>query len=128
MCTCMCAICTGGMFPGTFLKISDIGFENSWEDYSGAYGPSMVTKLGCAITITGMVKNGVAISIIFTLPLGYRPSYKLIFTCMTNGGVIARVNVYANGAVQLHIGDSAWVALNGITLFANGCGGVSFPT
>lgn len=58
--------------------------------------------------------------VIFTLPAGYRPSTssRLVFTALNNDA-ICRVDVHANGNVQVITGSTGWISLEGIRFRAD---------
>lgn len=91
---------------------------NSWVDYGGTFAPSGYRKLPSGeVLLRGLIKNGTgtAGTVLCTLPVGYRPSYQLIFNCISSGNVVARVDVNTNGDVTIqYISSTAWLSLNGM--------------
>jgi prepilin-type N-terminal cleavage/methylation domain-containing protein len=108
--------------------------QNSWLDYSPPYTSAAYTKTsGGVIVLKGMVRSGSGV--IATLPAGYRPAMALMFENSTNsaGG---RLDVRADGTVNMAVGSNAWFSLDGIAFmpasttftaatFANGWGNYS---
>lgn len=96
-------------------------YNTGWADYAGSYLGARYTKSASGIiSITGMVKRTSGSDpIIFTLPVGYRPSNSLLFITAGSGG-IGRVDVYSNGTVQWlasvsgTVNTTDWVSLAGI--------------
>lgn len=72
------------------------------------------------VHLRGTVQNVVNAvgSVIYTLPDGYRPNAREIFT-VWNGSSLGRVDVNASGQVILVQGINNWVSLNGISFRAN---------
>ena len=71
------------------------------------------------VHIRGLIRNGATSSgtIIFTLPVGYRPSYREIFTVNIDGGS-GRIDVLADGSVMLQIASAGYTSLSGISFLA----------
>ena len=71
------------------------------------------------VHIRGLIRNGDISSgkIIFTLPVGYRPSYREIFTVNIDGGS-GRIDVLADGSVMLQIASAGYTSLSGISFLA----------
>jgi hypothetical protein len=96
-------------------------FQNSWVNYAvGSFLAAGFYKDPWGrVHLQGLVANGAApISTIFTLPGGYRPQYGTLFVAYANG--LGRVDVGANGAVQLVNGSTAFVQLDGLSFRAYG--------
>ena len=54
---------------------SEPAFQNSWSDYGSPWGSPRFRKGPDGIVhMDGLVKGGTAGSVMFTLPVGYRPS------------------------------------------------------
>ena len=53
--------------------------------------------------------------VILTLPVGFRPEYRCIFTVYTAGNATARVDVDQDGSVKLNNPvNNGWLSLEGI--------------
>lgn len=96
---------------------------NNWEPYGTAEYPGDVGyKKGPNnwVRITGLVKSGTPgnTSVVFILPVGYRPPYRLVFGTCCNGIAIARVDVSKNGEVIIYAGHTGWTTLDGISFEA----------
>jgi hypothetical protein len=94
----------------------------TWSNYGGLYQDAgyMKDSLGF-IHLRGLLKAGGAGDTIFTLPAGYRPSAKLIFSVQVSDGgsyVHGRVDVDTDGTVDLIVPSTVasgdWVSLDGI--------------
>jgi hypothetical protein len=86
--------------------------QGAWANFGGAYETSgyMKDKFGF-VHLKGLVKTGTGV--IFTLPVGYRPSEEKIFATIGNGA-LADVRVSTNGNVSMYSGNSSYLSLSGI--------------
>lgn len=92
--------------------------QNNWVHYSATYNTPEFTKTNNGrVFLKGLVKSGTAASgtVIATLPVGYRPSGRLVFQTSTSPNVAARIDVEANGNVIIYTGNNTWIALDGIS-------------
>jgi hypothetical protein len=102
-----------------------IGFQNSWTDYdtTGSWHPAAYRKVGDRGEVRGLIKNGAANSVAFTLPVGYRPTQTLIFVghgiWSSSAYVALRFDVGADGtvyidppAVMTGLGTSLYMSIN----------------
>ena len=89
-------------------------FENSWVNYVAGFATAGFFKdtLGF-VHLRGLVKNGTVNTIIFTLPVGYRPALNLIYATVASN-TFARITVYTNGEVKQAVGDNGFQSLDGI--------------
>ncbi|MEZ4874748.1 MAG: hypothetical protein R2793_04690 [Flavobacteriaceae bacterium] len=92
----------------------------SWTNYSSTYENAGYYKHNNRVYLRGLVRNTNLIvgsgSVIFTLPVGYRPSKRKICTGMQNGGI--RVDINTNGQVIYMAGDDIlydYFSLEGIS-------------
>jgi len=80
-------------------------FENKWVNNGDGFVAARFKKVNGEIIVQGVVKDGDAGTVIFTLPEGYRPDSKIKFDNATVG---------SDGAVT-HTGDgNTEVSLNDI--------------
>jgi uncharacterized protein YjbI with pentapeptide repeats len=113
---------------GNLTVTGDIGdndwvtvtYQNSWQEYGTPYPGARYrkNKLG-VVHLTGLVKGGTvgAYTPIFTLPVGYRPAWRLMFVSISNNA-IARIDVNTDGVVSMAAGSNTGVTLDGITFKA----------
>lgn len=106
--------------------------QNSWANYGSPYARCGYTKTKDGIIILkGLIRipsstaPATSGQTLFTLPPGYRPSYRLIFHASsydtTNTyGVKARVDVFPDGEVRIIDGNNNWVSLSDITFIPAG--------
>ena len=88
---------------------------NNWQNYGGEYGGARYRKLpNNMVVLEGLIRNPNKDPHISTLPIGLRPSTRLIFPVVA-GDVIGRVDIAADGKVYLAVkGAGDWVSLSGI--------------
>ncbi|WP_421883300.1 hypothetical protein [Methylibium sp.] len=90
---------------------------NSWVNFSAAFNPAGYFRDQFGIVrLRGLVKDGSAANaVIFTLPTGYRPAFQTMFAVIS-GSILGRVDVLANGDVQMISGGSVgFVSLDAIS-------------
>lgn len=96
---------------------------NGWVNYSGAGGAferaGYYKDKNGNVFINGLVKSGTQGTVIFTLPVGYRPVGTIMFTSNSNGA-FARIDVFANGNVTATTAPSpgSWLSLGGLSFKA----------
>lgn len=100
----------------------DSKLEAGWQRYTlnldTPYNPPGYYKDRFGIVhLRGMIQGGSGV--IFVLPKGYRPQYRELHTAYTHPNDHARVDVLANGEVQLIKGSFRWVSLDGIDFKAS---------
>lgn len=91
-------------------------FQNSWTNYGGAFQEAKYYKDAFGVVhLMGLVQGGtIGLSYpIFTLPSGYRPTARHIFTT-TQNDALGRVDVQADGTVVMLGGATGWISLSGI--------------
>jgi hypothetical protein len=92
-------------------------FNTGWGNYGGGFQNAKYKKAGDLVYLTGLcLRSSGSATTIFTLPSGYRPASRCLFTVSSNSAW-ARVDVYSSGAVDyIGGGDPAiWVSLDGIS-------------
>lgn len=105
---------------GKFLQESIISpiLKNSWTNYSTAYQGAGYWKDKCDVVhLCGLIKGGTTVSdtVIFTLPLGYRPALPEKFLAVSNNAICV-IDVRATGDVVIKTGaNSSMLSLSGIT-------------
>jgi tetrahydromethanopterin S-methyltransferase subunit B len=93
-------------------------FLNSWTNYAGGYATAGFYKDSLGIVhLRGLVKSGTATTI-FTLPVGYRPEYYVLFATSTDPNIYGRCDVLTTGAVVKSAGSTTWFSLDGLTFRA----------
>lgn len=100
------------------------GLQNGWENYGFTYATSGYTKTNDdVVMLKGLIKSpnpAVSGTVLCTLPVGYRPSHRLLFQVATNANAPGRIDVLTNGDVVLIVGNSGWLGLDNINFVASG--------
>jgi hypothetical protein len=111
----------GRYYPYTFNSWTNLPLTSGWIAFDAAnYSPPTYTKSADGIvTVRGLIKNGAYStgSLIATLPPGYRPAERQIYTCTANGSW-SRVDVLPNGDMQIRAAYNGWISLDSITFIA----------
>jgi hypothetical protein len=100
-------------------------FNANWSNFSTPYAFHGYTKTPSGfVMLKGLIKRSGSITsgeVIGTLPVGYRPSARLIFqTSTSNAGHFARVDVDTTGSILAIAGDPGFLSLEGINFMPSG--------
>ena len=93
---------------------------NGWVNHGDGFAPVKYWKgPDNMVHITGLIKNGVTAdnTIIFTLPIGYRPGAKELFT-VTQNNVIGRIDIDHKGNVLVKKAGAGFTSLYDISFLA----------
>lgn len=97
---------------------NEVAFSGTWVPYAAGHeDPGYYKDPFGRVQLSGTTKNGTSGTVIFNLPVGYRPKARLIFVVITDTG-IGRVDVLGTGDVQHVSGGTGYVPLNGISFRA----------
>lgn len=105
--------------PGEYVVNSFPGYNlmalaGVWVNSPGGAPASYyIDQLGI-VHLAGLVAGGALLSTIFTMPAGYRPQYREVFSVVGNNA-FARVDVNTDGQIFFMVGNSAFLQLSGIT-------------
>ena len=100
---------------------------NNWQPFdstppgTGGYSTPAYTKTSAdVVVLKGVIKDGSTAldSLIMRLPIGYRPTHRLIFQTDSSGQA-SRVDVMPNGDVLVNRVNSGWLVLDGIRFVAS---------
>lgn len=96
---------------------------NSWINFGAATSAAGYVKDDMGVVrLKGLLKSGVTtpLTIILTLPAGYRPSEQLTFSVESFNGsyIVGVVSVDTNGSVVIQAGGNGSLSLDGITFRA----------
>jgi hypothetical protein len=97
-----------------------VTLSNNWVNFGGATAPASYRKNTVNETkLKGLIKLGTVTTgtLLFTLPVGYRPKEQLFFSVYSNlatGGI----TILPDGQVQVLYGSSVSLSLNGISFLA----------
>lgn len=110
------------------IEYTDITPQNVWKNFGGSWARAGFTKDAQGVVhLKGLITDGIVAlgTVIFNLPVGYRPSEDRVFPVLTYNGIIVkhgRVDVRVNGDVTTGLQDnnlsSTWVTLEGILFVA----------
>lgn len=90
-------------------------FTNSWANYGSDYDTAGYYKDKDRVFLQGLIKGGTVGASAFTLPVGYRPAKRKIFTVNSNNS-FGRVDILANGNVLIDSSCSnSYISLEGIS-------------
>ena len=103
--------------------IQSPSLQNGWINHGGGFTDAGFWKdKEGVVHIQGLIKNGTTAqsTILFTLPAGYRPAARQIFTVMNNN-LSVRIDVLATGEVTIAntISSNLWLNLTGIYFRVN---------
>jgi hypothetical protein len=98
-------------------------FQNSWTNYGSPYPPAAYTLRDDGwVVLRGLIKSAATtdnIKTVFTLPTGYRPVYRHLFSVRAHITGTARLDVDPNGEVVSPYADTGltttWTSLDGVT-------------
>ena len=93
---------------------------NGWVNFGKGFAPVKYWKgPDNMVHIGGLIKNGVTSegAVIFTLPSGFRPEYKEIFT-ITQDNAVGRIDVYDDGNVIVVKAGAVSTSLAGLSFLA----------
>jgi hypothetical protein len=88
--------------------------QNGWVNYGSPECPIGYYKDGLGnVNIRGMIKNTVSTTnvVLFTLPTGYRPAYRLFVPVSSSNG-ISQIYIYTDGRVYLYSGEATWLSFD----------------
>jgi len=92
---------------------------SSWANYGAGSTPAGYYKDPFSVVrLKGLVKSGGVGSTIFTLPVGYRPTYDWLFCVATDTGY-GVVKVHDTGVVQAISGGNGWFSLANVCFRAD---------
>lgn len=97
-------------------------FQGTWGNYGGTQVPARYRKKAGIVHVQGLVNGSNIGTVIFNLPVGYRPAYNTINASVANNA-FARVDYEPNGNVSYISGANTAPAGGGTFLSLN----FSFP-
>lgn len=86
---------------------SNVTFINGWSNYeTGSYDSCQFRKVGDMVNIRGFIKGGTSNSVVFTLPVGYRPLKNISFPIsgppLNINAFTPSISVQFNGNVAIY--------------------------
>lgn len=97
---------------------ADPVMQNSWARYGDPFPVAGYYKDPYGrVFVRGLVSGGALGTVIFTLPAGFRPQYRMLFATLANDAA-ARVDVNQDGQVIHVSGSTVWMSLDTISFLA----------
>jgi type II secretory pathway pseudopilin PulG len=99
----------------TWTNMSSLG--GGWVAYGGGFATPAYTKgTDNLVTLKGLIRSGSTSSgtVIFTLPVGFRPSEQLLIVTFSNNST-GRIDINTNGQIIFRNGSNAWLSLSGLS-------------
>lgn len=97
--------------------------QNNWTNYGGTHATAEFTKTTSGVVmLKGLIKDGSTVlgDTICTLPPGYRPSERLLFSVAMGGTIVGRVDIDTSGNVVYLYGNNSWLSLSTISFIPAG--------
>jgi hypothetical protein len=107
-------------YPASYTGWTNITLpSNSWVWYGTVFATAQYTKSPTdnMVTLKGLIRSGTTGTAIVTLPVGFRPKERILYTSVA-ADAYARVDIQPNGVVSLQAGSNVWLSLDGITFLA----------
>lgn len=92
---------------------------NGFLNYSTAYQGARFRKKNGVVYTEGLLKAGANGLFVFTLPVGFRPTQRLVFPISKYSNTIGRVDVESNGRVTVINGHTRWFSISGISFLVD---------
>ena len=111
-------------YPSSFAGWTNVAtLQNGWIAHDGGAfftSPGYAKGSDGLVRFKGLIRNGNTANgtVIFTLPAGFRPSARVLTDAVCNPNVECRVDVLANGNVELYSSDAGWTSLDNVTFLA----------
>jgi hypothetical protein len=111
-------------YPSSFAGWTNVStLQGGWIPHDGGVfftSPGYAKGTDGLVRFKGLIRDGVTTdgTVIFTLPAGFRPSQRVLTDAVCNPNVECRVDVLANGNVELYGAASGWTSLDNVTFLA----------
>ncbi|CAM1343790.1 hypothetical protein [Tenacibaculum amylolyticum] len=94
---------------------------NGIQNYDSSYQGVRYRKKNGVVYIEGAVKGGGAglLTVIFTLPVGFRPSKRLIFNGGKSGSTPVRIDIATDGNIHCYGYDTTLTSISGISFLVD---------
>ncbi|NTW61533.1 hypothetical protein HGB24_02515, partial [Candidatus Saccharibacteria bacterium] len=107
-------------YPSSYSGWKNMILQNGWLAYqSGTATPQYTKSSDGIVTLHGLIKSGSTsqCNIIATLPVGYRPSSRLLFGTVANLA-FSRIDLDSAGNIWYCSGSNVWLSLNNLSFYA----------
>lgn len=97
---------------------TNLTLVNSWVTYGFPYSTAGYRVSADVVHLRGLVGSGTWGAVMFTLPVGARPTETRLLPTISNG-VLSALDVASNGEVKVASGaggSNAYVSLDGLTI------------
>lgn len=108
---------------GTGVKWIAPTLLNSWVNYGAPYNTAAYMRTDDGLVLLrGAIKSGTttAGTVLFTLPVGFRPAGGTAEFVSVSNGAIAQIDVETDGDVVIRVGGNTRLSLDGIVFAAEG--------
>lgn len=99
-----------------------LSLQNGWVNFGGEFQTAVYWRDSNGVVhLEGLIRNGTTTggTVVFTLPVGYRPAATQIFSVSSSGGTFQiRINSSGQGAVWVVTGNNGHLSLSGIVFRA----------
>lgn len=88
---------------------------NGWVAYGGGFDPFEARKVNGVVHIAGLIKDGTVTSgtVLFVMPVGWRPAQTKIVCAYTSGNITARVDAAGSGNVSANaLVNPGWLSID----------------
>lgn len=107
---------------------TSFSLQNGWVDYGNTYAVHAYTRTAQGVVmLKGLIMGGANGTLIGTLPVGYRPSARLLFGTGTNPDVSSRIDILPTGEIYSQGTDPGWLSLDGINFMPSGTTWTDLP-
>jgi len=103
------------IIPDTWHYVGAVGepsFQNSWVNVGSPFESARFRyiEISSVIELQGVIRNGTSGNICFTLPLGYRPTKRIILPAIDSSSTfttnIYRLDIFPTGDILVYGGTS----------------------
>ena len=106
-------------YQSSYTNWIGLTMQGTWAYYGAPYTMPQYTKSSDGVvTLKGLIRNGTIGTTVATLPVGYRPNYRILFSTVSNS-VYGRLDIDASGNIIAQGGNTAWYSLDGIMFYAD---------
>lgn len=108
---------------GTGVKWIAPTLLNSWVNYGAPYNTAAYMRTDDGLVLLrGAIKSGTttAGTVLFTLPVGFRPAGGTIEFATVSNGAIGQIDVETDGDVVIRVGGNTRLSLNNVIFAAEG--------
>jgi len=112
-------------FSEGFYQVGTTGvpFKNSWQNFGSSFHNAEYRLVGDEVQLRGLVKTGASGTVVFTLPLGMRPSKVLHFSADMNSAQDAYIRLLPSGDIEMYGANvAAYASLSNVAFSVSGEG------